>query len=125
MDWSESRISKFSAWPKSPRVQSETRGRTSDGRSGGNNRSGSSSRGKGVQCYSCKEFGHVKRDCPLRKNKGKKFEDASSSSSLVVADDGDLLTISEERTGRGPTLVSIDEATHVYWPCGSNQVIGP
>ncbi|KAF7147414.1 hypothetical protein RHSIM_Rhsim03G0207400 [Rhododendron simsii] len=76
-------------------VQSENRGRTSDGRSGGNNRSGSSSRGKGVQCYSCKEFGHVKRDCPLRKNKGKKFDDASSASSLVVADDGDLLTISE------------------------------
>ncbi|KAG5535982.1 hypothetical protein RHGRI_023690 [Rhododendron griersonianum] len=76
-------------------VQSENRGRTSDGRSGGNNRSGSSSRGKVVQCYSCKEFGHVKRDCPLRKNKGKKFDDASSASSLVVADDGDLLTVSE------------------------------
>ncbi|KAF7152647.1 hypothetical protein RHSIM_Rhsim01G0101400 [Rhododendron simsii] len=76
-------------------VQSENRGRTSDGRSGGNNRSGSSSRGKGVQCYSCKEFGHAKHDCPLRKNKGKKFDDASSGSSLVVADDGDLLTVSE------------------------------
>ncbi|KAF7150288.1 hypothetical protein RHSIM_Rhsim02G0024600 [Rhododendron simsii] len=76
-------------------VQSENRGRTSDGRSGGNNKSGSSSKGKGVQCYSCKEFGHVKHDCPLRKNKGKKFDDASSASSLVVADDGDLLTVSE------------------------------
>ncbi|KAI8573764.1 hypothetical protein RHMOL_Rhmol01G0301400 [Rhododendron molle] len=46
--------------------------------------SGSSSRGKGVQCYSCKKFGHVKRDCPLLKNKGKKLDDASSASSLVV-----------------------------------------
>ncbi|KAG5530087.1 hypothetical protein RHGRI_030448 [Rhododendron griersonianum] len=76
-------------------VQSENRGRTSDGKSGGNNRSGSSCRGKGVQCYSCKEFGHVKRNCPLRKNKGKKFDDASTASSLVVADDEDLLTIPE------------------------------
>ncbi|KAI8538560.1 hypothetical protein RHMOL_Rhmol09G0113400 [Rhododendron molle] len=58
-------------------VQSENRGRTSDGRSGGNNRSGSNSRGKGVQCYGCKEFGHVKCNCPLRKNKEKKFDDAS------------------------------------------------
>ncbi|KAI8536028.1 hypothetical protein RHMOL_Rhmol10G0223500 [Rhododendron molle] len=61
----------------------------------GNYWSNSNSRGKGVQCYNCEEFGHVKRDCPLRKNKGKKFDDASSSSSLVVADDGDLLTVSE------------------------------
>lgn len=66
---------------------------TSDGRSGGNNRSSSSSREKSVQCYNCKESGHVKRDCPLRKNKGKKCEDALSCNSLVVADDGDLLTV--------------------------------
>ncbi|KAF7140776.1 hypothetical protein RHSIM_Rhsim06G0083000 [Rhododendron simsii] len=76
-------------------VQSENRRKTSDGRSGGNNRSWSSSRGKGVQCYSCKEFGHVKRDYPLRKYKGKKFDDASSANSLVLADDGDLLIVSE------------------------------
>ena len=76
-------------------VQSENHGRKSDGRSGGNNKSGPSSKGKGVQCYYCKEFGHVKRDCPLRKDKGKKCDNASSCSSLVVADDGDLLTVSK------------------------------
>ncbi|GFZ01256.1 hypothetical protein Acr_14g0008910 [Actinidia rufa] len=42
-----------------------------------------------------KEFGHVKRDCTLRKDKGKKCDDASSCNSLVVADDGDCLTVSE------------------------------
>ncbi|KAI8572745.1 hypothetical protein RHMOL_Rhmol01G0223800 [Rhododendron molle] len=31
----------------------------------------------------------------MRKNKGKKCDDASSGSSLVVADDGDLLTVFE------------------------------
>ncbi|GFZ05626.1 hypothetical protein Acr_17g0011980 [Actinidia rufa] len=76
-------------------VQSGNRGKKSDGRSGWNNGSSSSSRGKGVQCYYCKEFGHVKRDCPLRKDKGKKCDDASSCNSLVVADDGDCLTVSE------------------------------
>ncbi|GFY82951.1 hypothetical protein Acr_02g0011910 [Actinidia rufa] len=34
-------------------------------------------------------------DCPLRKDKGKKCDDASSCNSLVVADDGDCLTVSE------------------------------
>ncbi|GFZ05681.1 hypothetical protein Acr_17g0012530 [Actinidia rufa] len=76
-------------------VQSGNRGKKSDGRSGWSNGSSSSSRGKGVQCYYCKEFGHVKRDCPLRKDKGKKCDDASSCNSLVVADDGDCLTVSE------------------------------
>ena len=52
-------------------VQSENQGKKFDGRSGWSNGSISNSRGKGVQCYYCKEFGHVKRDCPLRKNKGK------------------------------------------------------
>ncbi|GFZ09851.1 PAM68-like protein [Actinidia rufa] len=80
-------------------VQSGNRGKKSDGRSGWSNGSSSSSRGKGVQCYYCKEFGHVKRDCPLRKDKGKKCNDASSCNSLVVADDGDCLTVSEERDG--------------------------
>ncbi|GFS42531.1 hypothetical protein Acr_00g0080330 [Actinidia rufa] len=80
-------------------VQSGNRGKKSDGRSGWSNGSSSSSRGKGVQCYYCKEFGHVKRDCPLRKDKGKKCDDASSCNSLVVADDGDCLTVSEERDG--------------------------
>lgn len=76
-------------------VQSGNREKKSDGRSGWSNGSSSSSRGKGVQCYYCKEFGHVKRDCPLRKDKGKKCDDASSCNSLVVADDGDCLTVSE------------------------------
>ncbi|GFS44993.1 hypothetical protein Acr_00g0093470 [Actinidia rufa] len=76
-------------------VQSGNRGKKSDSRSGWSNGSSSSSRGKGVQCYYCKEFGHVKRDCPLRKDKGKKCDDASSCNSLVVADDGDCLTVSE------------------------------
>ncbi|GFZ21302.1 Calcineurin-like metallo-phosphoesterase superfamily protein [Actinidia rufa] len=79
-------------------VQSGNRGKKSDGRSGWSNGSSSSSRGKGVQCYYCKEFGHVKRDdCPLRKDKGKKCDDASSCNSLVVVDDGDCLTVSEEK----------------------------
>ena len=76
-------------------VQSENRGRKSDGRSRGNNRSGSSFKGKGVQCHYCKEFGHVKCDCPLHKDKGKTCDNATSCSSLVVADDGDLLIVSE------------------------------
>ncbi|GFY94110.1 hypothetical protein Acr_09g0005560 [Actinidia rufa] len=76
-------------------VQSGNREKKFDGRSGWSNGSSSSSRGKGVQCYYCKEFGHVKRHCPLRKDKGKKCDDASSCNSLVVADDGDCLTVSE------------------------------
>ncbi|GFZ17639.1 hypothetical protein Acr_26g0009090 [Actinidia rufa] len=86
-------------------VQSENRGKKSDGRSGWSNGSSSSSRGKGVQCYYCKEFGHVKRDCPLRKDKGKKCDDASSCNSLVVADDGDCLTVSEFRTLGGVVYI--------------------
>ncbi|GFY80950.1 hypothetical protein Acr_01g0007590 [Actinidia rufa] len=73
-------------------IQRVNRGKKSNDKSGGSNESNSNSRGKGVQCYYCKEFGHVKRDCPLRKNKGKKCDDASSCNSLVIADDGDLLT---------------------------------
>ena len=76
-------------------VQSGNRGKKSDGRSGGSIGSSSSSRGNGVQCYYCKEFGHVKRGYPLRKDKGKKCDNASSCSSSVVVDDGDLLTVSE------------------------------
>ena len=37
----------------------------------------------------------MKCDCPLRKDKGKKCDSASSCSFLVVVDDGDLLTVSE------------------------------
>ncbi|GFS32179.1 hypothetical protein Acr_00g0021180 [Actinidia rufa] len=77
-------------------VQSGNQEKKSDDISGRSNGSSSSSRGNGVQCYYCKEFGHLKRDCPLRKNKGKKCDDASSCNSLVIADEGDLLTVSED-----------------------------
>ncbi|GFS39105.1 hypothetical protein Acr_00g0061200 [Actinidia rufa] len=40
-------------------------------------------------------YGKDTRDCPLRKDKGKKCDDASSCNSLVVADDGHCLTVSE------------------------------
>ncbi|GFZ05243.1 zinc-dependent activator protein-1 [Actinidia rufa] len=39
------------------------------------------------------------RDCPLRKDKGKKCDNASSCSSLVVVDDGDLLIVFEGKDG--------------------------
>ncbi|GFY89238.1 hypothetical protein Acr_06g0011780 [Actinidia rufa] len=90
-------------------VQSRNRGKKSDDRLGGSNGSNSSSRGNGVQCYYCKEFGHVKRDCPLRKDKGKKCDDASSCNSLVVANDGDCLTVSE----------GINTSSHDEWTLDS------
>ncbi|GFS34576.1 hypothetical protein Acr_00g0034760 [Actinidia rufa] len=96
-------------------VQSGNRGKKSDGRSGWSNGSSSSSRGKGVQCYYCKEFGHVKRDCPLRKDKGKKSDDASSCNSLVVADDGDCLTVSE----------GINTSSHDEWILDSGCTMHP
>ena len=66
------------------------RGRTFDGRSDTSSRFRSSSGGKGVQCYGCKEFGHIKRNCPRRK-------DGNGPNNYVgVAEDyGDILTVSE------------------------------
>ncbi|GFS42004.1 hypothetical protein Acr_00g0077610 [Actinidia rufa] len=91
-------------------VQSSLVSHCTQKRSGWSNGSSSSSRGKGVQCYYCKEFGHVKRDCPLRKDKGKKCDDASSCNSLVVADDGYCLTVSEVIVS---SLVECDHALEI------------
>lgn len=48
-----------------------------------------------MQCYRCKEFSHIKRFCPLNKNKKK--DEAGSSVNFCVAkeDFGFVLTISE------------------------------
>lgn len=53
---------------------------------------------KGPQCYGCKEYGHLRRDCPELKKGGtasvvfsKKKDDSDSS-------DGDVLTVSSERS---------------------------
>jgi hypothetical protein len=64
-----------------------------------------------IDCYYCKELGHIKWDCPkLNKNKDKENNgskgDNSSSPTVVVADNdtgeyGDLLIVSEDGSSVG------------------------
>lgn len=64
-------------------VQGGNGGRKMKGGFERDSRSKSSSGGKGLQCYGCKEFGHKKINCPLRKRK----DDLGPSSSNFVAED--------------------------------------
>ena len=71
-----------------------------EGTARGKSRSKSRPR-KIVQCYKCKDYGHMKKDCPrLRgQNDDKKNEDLSKSANVVQNDDsdfgdGDMLVVS-------------------------------
>ena len=56
----------------------------------------SKSRGKGKQCYKCKEWGHIRVDCPLLKEKDDKGSDCSMAGVAQVSDDfGEILTVSK------------------------------
>jgi len=61
---------------------------------------------KGPRCFKCKGWGYLKRDCPQLKNDG-------GSVSVVIANkkddsdsDGDLLTVSSEKSCEAWLLVS-------------------
>ena len=76
-------------------VASGSRGRSCE-RSGGGNRHRSGSRRRGVQCYECKDFGHIRKYCPHRKGNDGGDKDSGDKGSLVLlGDDGDVLTVSE------------------------------
>ncbi|KAM1562238.1 hypothetical protein ACFX1Z_005269 [Malus domestica] len=64
-------------------VQGWNRGRKLGGGFEGDSRFKSSSKGKGLQCYDCKEFGHKKKNYPLRKRK----DDLGPGCSNFVAED--------------------------------------
>ena len=56
---------------------------------------------KEVQCYKCKDYGHMRKDCPKlrRQNEDKKNKDSSKSANMVQNDDsdfgdGDMLVVS-------------------------------
>lgn len=65
------------------RGRSKFRGRNSDQKA-----SRSQSR-KRVQCYYCKKFGHIRRDCPKKKDKGESQVQSKSDANVVVAQSSD------------------------------------
>lgn len=79
---------------------------------GGSSRSQSKERGKGVRrYYKCGEQGHFKRDCPRRKRNDD--GDAESSTALVY-DDGDALTVSKIGTNsQGEWILDSGSSYHI------------
>jgi hypothetical protein len=78
-----------------------THGQNQRGRSiarGSSEHSRSKSRGKGKsrQCYKCKEWGHIRPDCPLLKEKDNKGPDNSMTGVVELSNDfGEFLTVSK------------------------------
>ena len=42
---------------------------------------------KAVQCYKCKDYGHMRKDCPRLKEQN---EDSSKSANVIQNDDSDF-----------------------------------
>ena len=91
------------------------RGRKTVKGSSSHSRSKSRGSGKGVQCYKCKEWGHIKRDCP---NRSEKDGQGSDNSTTAVMEDtvnlGDILTISRGNTfSRDDWILDSGSTNHI------------
>ena len=118
-------------------VSGQGRGRSNGRQEYGKNRGRSKSQGRKIICYYCDEEGHIRWDCPKRKEDKKKKEDKESgekSSTAGVTEewsDGDLLLTTSSGTDTSDWILdsgcsfhmcSVREQFATYHECDKGTV---
>ncbi|WRX29262.1 zinc finger protein [Theobroma cacao] len=88
-------------------IEANRRKSTGKGSKGGKFRSNN------VQCFKCKRYGHIKRDCPTKRDESN--ENKSECAFVAEGDDCDVLTISENMDANSNWYLDSASATHICY----------
>ncbi|EOX97575.1 Uncharacterized protein TCM_006559 [Theobroma cacao] len=82
-------------------------------KSTGKGSKGGKSRSNNVQCFQCKRYGHIKRDCPTKEDESN--ENKGECAFVAEGDDCDVLTISKNMDANSDLYLDFASATHIYY----------
>ncbi|WRX21020.1 zinc finger protein [Theobroma cacao] len=82
-------------------------------KSTGKGSKGGKSRSNNIQCFQCKGYGHIKRDCPIKNDESN--ENKGEFAFVTEGDDCDVLTISENMDANFDWYLDSAPATHICY----------